>query len=243
MSRTKVKTASFVDNAVTTAKIATDAVTSAKIPANAIGSSEIDLTANYTFTGNVISPGQVIQVQAAFLGQGSNYGTGTDPTVGNHTSNVATDDTAGAGVDGDGYWHDHVITSTSQTPVLSNWSVDITPKSATSLIKFEFNPHVYCPASADSPGFRIVRTISGGTPTAVYQPQTNTSGPYGLWYGAGDRYMQLYLSGYDKPATTTTTNYKVYFYSYAGASMHFFGHQSASQWAPKQHFTVMEIAQ
>ena len=66
MSRTKIKTASFVDNAVTTAKIATDAVTSAKIPANAIGSSEIDLTANYTFTGNVASPGQVIQVVNSF---------------------------------------------------------------------------------------------------------------------------------------------------------------------------------
>ena len=50
---TKLRTASFQDNAVTTAKIATDAVTAAKIPANAIGSSELDLTANYTFTGTI----------------------------------------------------------------------------------------------------------------------------------------------------------------------------------------------
>ena len=50
---TKLKAASFQDNAVTTAKIAADAVTAAKIPANAIGSSELDLTANYTFTGTV----------------------------------------------------------------------------------------------------------------------------------------------------------------------------------------------
>ena len=208
------------------------------------GTGNISITNGVKLTGaagSIAAPGQVIQVQAAFLGQGSNYGIGTDPNVGNHT-NISSD-TAGAGVDGDGYWHDHVIVSTSQTPVESNWSVDITPTSATSLIKFEFNPHVYCPISADGPGFRIVRTISGGTPTAVYQPQTNTSGPYGLWYGAGDRYMQLHLSGYDKPATTTTTNYKVYFYSYGGASMHFFGHQSSAQWAAKQHFTVMEIAQ
>ena len=188
-----------------------------------------------------VGAGQVLQVQASFLGQGSNYGTGTDPNVGNHT-NISSD-TAGAGVDGDGYWHDHVIVSTSQTPVESNWSVDITPTSATSLIKFEFNPHVYSTVSADAPAFRIVRTISGGTPTAVYQPQTNTTGPYGLWYGGGSRYMQVHLSGYDKPATTTSTNYKVYIYAYSTNSHQFFGHQSASQWAPKQHFTVMEIAQ
>ena len=150
--------------------------------------------------GSIVAPGQILQVQASFLGQGSNYGTGTDPNVGNHTS-VSTS-TTGSGVDGDGYWHDHVIVSTSTTPTATNWSVNITPTSATSLIKFEFNPHIYASVSADAPGIRIVRTISGGTPTVVYQPQTNTTGPYGLWYGAGTRYMQLHLSGYDKPATT-----------------------------------------
>ena len=50
---TKLRAASFQDGAVTTAKIAADAVTAAKIPANAIGSSELDLTANYAFTGTV----------------------------------------------------------------------------------------------------------------------------------------------------------------------------------------------
>ena len=62
MSRTKVKTASFADNAITTAKIAADAVTSAKIPANAIGTSELDLTANYAFTGTITgTPNHIIQ--------------------------------------------------------------------------------------------------------------------------------------------------------------------------------------
>ena len=161
--------------------------------------------------GSIVAPGQILQVQATFLGQGSNYGTGTDPNVGHHTS-VSTS-TAGAGVDGDGYWHDHVIISTSTTPTATNWSVDITPTSATSLIKFEFNPHIYASANADAPWIRIVRTISGGTPTFVYQPQTNTTGPYGLWYGGGSRYMQVHLSGYDKPATTTSTNYYNHCYS------------------------------
>ena len=57
---TKLRAASFQDNAVTTAKIATDAVTAAKIPANAIGSSELDLTANYTFTGTVSGVGGLV---------------------------------------------------------------------------------------------------------------------------------------------------------------------------------------
>ena len=50
---TKLRAASFQDNAVTTAKIAADAVTSAKIPADAISSSELNLSDNYTFTGTV----------------------------------------------------------------------------------------------------------------------------------------------------------------------------------------------
>ena len=62
MSRTRVKSASFADNAITTAKIAADAVTSAKIPANAIGASELDLTANYAFTGTITgTPNHIIQ--------------------------------------------------------------------------------------------------------------------------------------------------------------------------------------
>ena len=40
---TKLRTASFQDNAVTSAKIAADAITAAKIPANAIGPSEFCL--------------------------------------------------------------------------------------------------------------------------------------------------------------------------------------------------------
>ena len=190
--------------------------------------------------GSIGAPGQVVQLKTAFLGQGSNYGIGTDPNLGNHT--YVTDGSAGANVDGDQYWEAHVITTTTTTPTASNWSIDITPTSATSIIKFEFNPHIHCPTSADAPGIRIVRTISGGTATVVYQPQTNTTGPYGLWYGAGGRYFQPQLSGYDKPNTTTSTNYKVYYYTYGGANVSFFGHPG-NQWAPKQHFTVMEIAQ
>ena len=43
-------------DSVSAGNIQANAVTSAKIAANAVGSSEIDLTANYTYTGNVIDP-------------------------------------------------------------------------------------------------------------------------------------------------------------------------------------------
>ena len=62
---TKLRAASFQDNAITTAKIAADAVTSAKIPANAIGSSELDLTADYTFTGSVSGAGAMEKVSSS----------------------------------------------------------------------------------------------------------------------------------------------------------------------------------
>ena len=54
---TRLRGRSFADGAITSAKIAADAVTADKIPANAIGSSELDLTANYTFTGTVSGAG------------------------------------------------------------------------------------------------------------------------------------------------------------------------------------------
>jgi len=59
---TRLRAASFQDNAVTTAKIAADAVTAAKIPANAIGSSELDLTASYAFSGTVTGAGDPSQM-------------------------------------------------------------------------------------------------------------------------------------------------------------------------------------
>ena len=68
---TKLRTASFQDNAVTTAKIAADAVTAAKIPANAIGSSELDLTANYTFTGTVAGISDMVHLDTTNVSSGA----------------------------------------------------------------------------------------------------------------------------------------------------------------------------
>ena len=58
---TRLRGRSFADGAITAAKIATDAVTSDKIAANAVGSSEINLAANYSFTGTVTGAGSNIQ--------------------------------------------------------------------------------------------------------------------------------------------------------------------------------------
>ena len=54
----------ITDGAITAAKIAADAVTSAKIGADQIGSSELNLGANYAFTGTVTGAGggKVLQV-------------------------------------------------------------------------------------------------------------------------------------------------------------------------------------
>ena len=49
--------ADIADGAVTSAKIAADAVTAAKIATDAVGSSELNLAANYAFTGTITGAG------------------------------------------------------------------------------------------------------------------------------------------------------------------------------------------
>ena len=192
--------------------------------------------------GHVLKqPGAVVNSAHIFLGTGSSNYTTSDPNVGNHTSVT----TPGTGYDGDGdaAWDAHVISLTSSTPVATEWEIDITPKFTNSIMRIEHNPHIYSGTSSDALGIRIVRTISGGTATVVYQPQTNSSSAYGLWY-AGATYLQPTIVAFDKPATTSSVNYKIYIYTYGNANTHFYmGHQGASQWAPKQYLAVYEIAQ
>ena len=189
--------------------------------------------------GAIVQPGAIVQSVHTFIKGGSDYGSGTDPTVGNHTG---TSSTTGADVDGDGFWESHVVSTTSTTPTATDFEVDITPKFSNSLIRIEHNPHIYSSTANDTLGIRFVRTISGGTATTVYQPQTNTSGAYGLWYG-GASYFQPTIVAFDKPATTSSVNYKVYIYTYGGNTHYYGGHLSGSQWAPKQYLAVYEIAQ
>jgi len=206
-------------------------------------SKEIEIPAGHKLksseAGAIVQPGAIVQSVHAFLKGGSDYGSGTDPTVGNHTG---TSSTSGPDVDGDGFWESHVVSLTTGTPTATDFEVDITPKFSNSLIRIEHNPHIYSSTSSDTLGIRFVRTISGGTATTVYQPQTNTTGAYGLWY-AGASYLQPTIIAFDKPATTSSVNYKVYIYTYNGNTHYYGGHLSGSQWAPKQYLAVYEIAQ
>jgi len=209
------------------------------------GSNTITIPAGHKINavdaGGFVHPGSIVQQQVVFAkANAAGYYNGTDPTVGNHTSPTTAG--AGANVDGDGYWAAHVISFTTTTPFESGWSIDITPKYANSIIRIEHNPHIYSSTANDTVSIRFVRTISGGTATVVYQPQGNTTSNYGLWYG-GATYFQPTIVAYDKPATTTSTNYKVYIHTYGGGTHYYGGHVGASQWAPKIYFSVTEIAQ
>ncbi|MEE3254568.1 MAG: hypothetical protein VX199_02590 [Chloroflexota bacterium] len=64
----QITTALIADDGITAAKIADDAVVSAAIGANQIGSSELNLGANYAFTGTVTGAGggKILQVVQAF---------------------------------------------------------------------------------------------------------------------------------------------------------------------------------
>lgn len=208
-------------------------------------SKEIEIPAGHKLksseAGAIVQPGAIVQSVHAFIKGGSDYGSGTDPTVGNHTGTSANN---GPDVDGNGYFESHVVSLTTTVPTATDFEVDITPKFSNSIIRIEHNPHIYSGTTADTLGIRFVRTISGGTATTVYQPQTNSSSAYGLWYG-GATYFQPTIIAFDKPATTSSVNYKVYIYTYQGGNTHYYGGHvgSSSQWAPKQYLAVYEIAQ
>lgn len=191
--------------------------------------------------GSIVQPGAVVNSAHIFLGTGSSNYTTSDPNVGNHTS--VTTKSAGSDVDGDGAWDNHVVSLTTSTPTATDFEIDITPKFTNSIMRIEHNPHIYSGNTSDALAIRIVRTISGGTPTVVYQPQTNSTSGYGLWYG-GATYLQPTIVAFDKPATTSSVNYKVYIYTYANANTHYYGgHLGSGQYAPKQYLAVYEVAQ
>ena len=95
-------------DAVTSVKIPSDAITSAKIAANAVGSSEIDLTANYTYTGNVIQPSGW-QLLSTYDNESSPVNMDNDTPIhnwGNHVSDFRTFMIIGSGFNvSDGSYH------------------------------------------------------------------------------------------------------------------------------------------
>ena len=188
--------------------------------------------------GSIAAPGQIIQIQQYYLG---NAGVND----GHHTS-VTTQGT-GVGTGASSFGRAHAITTTTTTPTASEFQVNITPTAANSLIRIEFNYYYHISShTGQSANCKVVRTISGGTATSVWQPCTNTTSAFGMNYGGVENvpHRMSYLQGYDKPNTTSSVNYRIYYYNYStSGTCHYFAFASDNHWAPQTALTVMEIAQ
>ena len=187
-------------------------------------------------TGGIVAPGQVVQVQQYYIGGGAT-------NDGHHTS-VTTPGT-GAGSGANAFGRGSAVTTSSQTPTASEFQVDITPKFDNSLIRIEFNYYVHTQATAQSANCKVVRTISGGTATSIWQPPTNTTSGFGNNYqnAASSVHEVRHLLAWDKPNTTTSTNYRIYYYNYAASSVMYFAYNSDNHWSCNSALTVTEIAQ
>ncbi|MEE3254570.1 MAG: hypothetical protein VX199_02600 [Chloroflexota bacterium] len=80
MAITQITSTGIADNAVVTAAINADAVTAAKIGADQIGSSELNLGANYAFTGTITGAGELTPAFRAYAS--------SDQTFANNTQTV-----------------------------------------------------------------------------------------------------------------------------------------------------------
>ena len=187
--------------------------------------------------GSIVAPGQVIQHKIYHY-------TNDGPNSSQHTS-VTTPGT-GVGTGASSWGRANAIETTSQTPTASEFQVDITPKYSNSLIKIDFTFYANPRGAANAPGIRIVRTISGGTPTVVWQPPTNTTSAFGMSYmpQETDHHVIKHFTAFDQPSSTSSINYRAYYYNYSsGSSVMYFCYNSDNHWAPPQALIVTEIAQ
>ena len=196
----------------------------------------IDGSGNLTTAKTLSAPGHVIQVQQYYLG---NAGVND----GHHTS-VTTPGT-GVGSGSTAFGRQYAITSTSLTPTASEFQVNITPTAANSLIRIEFNYYYHIASNNNnSANCKVVRTISGGTATSIWQPATNATSGFGMNYYASESapHQMSYIQAYDKPNTTSSINYRIYYYNYSTNTCYYFAYPSDGHWAPQTALTVMEIA-
>lgn len=205
------------------------------------GTGNISVTNGVKLTGSagsIAAPGQVIQIQQYYLGNA-----GVNDA---HHTNATTSGT-GQGTGGFAFGRVHAVTTTSTTPTASDFQVNITPTAANSLIRIEFNYYFHVAShTANSANCKVVRTISGGTATSIWQPATNTTSAFGMNYHGVENtpHQMSYLQAYDKPNTTSSVNYRIYYYNYSsGGTCHYFGYAADNHWAPQTALTVMEIAQ
>ena len=188
--------------------------------------------------GSIAAPGQVLQIQQYYIG---NAGVND----GHHTS-VTTSGT-GQGTGASAFGRAHALTTTTTTPTASDFQVNITPTAANSLFRIEFNYYFHVAShTANSANCKVVRTISGGTATSIWQPATNTTSAFGMNYHAVETspHQMSYIQAYDKPNTTSSVNYRIYYYNYSSSgTCHYFGYMADNHWAPQTALTVQEIAQ
>ena len=202
--------------------------------------STLNITSGHKITGaaagSIVAPGQLIQIQQYYLG---NAGVND----GHHTS-VTTPGT-GVGSGSTAFGRQYAITSTSLTPTASEFQVNITPTAANSLIRIEFNYYYHIASNNNnSANCKVVRTISGGTATSIWQPATNATSGFGMNYYASESapHQMSYIQAYDKPNTTSSINYRIYYYNYSTNTCYYFAYPSDGHWAPQTALTVMEIA-
>ena len=187
--------------------------------------------------GSIAAPGQIIQMQQYYLGNA-----GVNDA---HHTNVTTQGT-GVGSGSTAFGRQYAITSTTQTPTASEFQVNITPTAANSLFRIEFNYYYHVASNTgQSANCKVVRTISGGTATSIWQPSTNTTSAFGMNYHAVENnpHQMSYIQAYDKPNTTSSVNYRIYYYNYSTNTCYYFAYPSDNHWAPQTALTVMEIAQ
>jgi hypothetical protein len=134
----------------------------------------------------------------------------------------------------------YVLSFTTTTWTDTNLlATTITPKFSNSLIFLSISVFANQDNSSGeaAPSYRIIR----GT-TVLWQPQTNSSGPYGLTYSSSQHYEHNTVECWDQPNTISPITYSLQYRSYGGASIsRLFGYPGAQQWSPINCFTIMEI--
>lgn len=118
--------------------------------------------------------------------------------------------------------------STSNTWISSGLSVTITPTRSDSKIYVQASGGMNGPAgggSAEKMGFKINRSINGGSYSEV---ESSSSGQQ-VHYGDGDTYTALSINYLDSPGTTSPVTYKIYFRRENGSGTHSVNRDSTNQ--------------
>ena len=132
-----------------------------------------------------------------------------------------------------------ISTTTTTWTDYSFLQLTITPKFANSIIKLELCCYLNQDATTGYGGVGI--RIRRGT-TIVWEPQSNTTGPYGSLY-SGQVYFTPTFIVFDSPAVTTPITYILQYRTYNGTSSTLFAYPGSTQFGSINTFVATEIAQ